>query len=134
MLALEDLKDMSEQDVKNHLAHQYSGEEKYDSATEDDIKKVADILAEYSILLAYESVGSWGCDSSSYFLLQHNTSGKLFEIHGGHCSCYGFEGQFDLEETSIEAIKARSDVFYCGGYDDNSTDNQREAKNFIASL
>lgn len=31
--------------------------------------------------------------------------GKLYEVNAGHCSCYGLEGQFELEETSIEAIE-----------------------------
>lgn len=31
-------------------------------------------------------------------------SGKIYEVHGYHCSCYGFEGQWDPEETTIEAL------------------------------
>jgi len=31
--------------------------------------------------------------------------GKFFEVYGSHCSCYGLEGQWHPEETSIEAIK-----------------------------
>ena len=41
------------------------------------------------------------------FLLKDKTSGKMFEVHGGHCSCFGFEGQLQLEETTIEALKFR---------------------------
>lgn len=28
--------------------------------------------------------------------------GKLYEVNGSHCSCYGLEGQWDIEETSLE--------------------------------
>jgi len=35
--------------------------------------------------------------------------GKLFEVHGGHCSCYGLEGQWEPEETTKEAILHRLD-------------------------
>lgn len=33
--------------------------------------------------------------------------GKLYEVHGSHCSCYGLEGQWEPEETSVEALKYR---------------------------
>lgn len=30
---------------------------------------------------------------------------KLYEVSAYHCSCYGLESQFDLEETSIEQLE-----------------------------
>lgn len=33
--------------------------------------------------------------------------GKLYEVNGGHCSCYGLEGQWEPEETTIEALEHR---------------------------
>ena len=33
--------------------------------------------------------------------------GKLYEVSGSHCSCYGLEGQWSPEETSWEAISIR---------------------------
>jgi hypothetical protein len=33
--------------------------------------------------------------------------GKLFEVNGSHCSCYGLEGQWEPEETTLEALMAR---------------------------
>lgn len=33
--------------------------------------------------------------------------GELFEVNGSHCSCYGLEGQWGPEETSLEAIEHR---------------------------
>jgi len=33
--------------------------------------------------------------------------GKLYEVNGEHCSCYGLEGQWEPEETTIEDIKYR---------------------------
>jgi hypothetical protein len=29
---------------------------------------------------------------------------KLYEVNGSHCSCYGLEGQWKPEETSLEAL------------------------------
>jgi len=33
--------------------------------------------------------------------------GQLFEVNGSHCSCYGLEGQWEPEETTVEAIRHR---------------------------
>ncbi len=33
--------------------------------------------------------------------------GQLFEVNGGHCSCYGLEGQWKPEETTIEELEYR---------------------------
>jgi hypothetical protein len=33
--------------------------------------------------------------------------GKLFEVNGSHCSCYGLEGQWDPEQVSLEELKHR---------------------------
>lgn len=37
-------------------------------------------------------------------------NGKLYEVNGSHCSCYGLEGQWTPEETSIAALMARPNV------------------------
>lgn len=34
-------------------------------------------------------------------------AGKLYEVHGSHCSCYGLEGQWSPEEVMIEELKRR---------------------------
>jgi len=33
--------------------------------------------------------------------------GKLYEVHGSHCSCYGLEGQWEPEETTLEVLLRR---------------------------
>jgi hypothetical protein len=33
--------------------------------------------------------------------------GQLFEVDGGHCSCYGLEGQWEPEATSWKALALR---------------------------
>ena len=136
-LFLEDLKGMSETQIKKHISEEYGGEESgfdYGEPNATDINIVAKQLEEYIILVAYESVGSWGCDSSSYFLLKHKTTGVYQEFSGSHCSCYGFEGQFDLQEAPIEYLKSDKFYFYCGGYDDNETENQNLVKEFVIVL
>jgi len=44
------------------------------------------------------------CYSGSAFVL-YRQDGKLYEVHGSHCSCYGLETQFDPELTSVEALE-----------------------------
>lgn len=52
------------------------------------------------ILLAW--YGGGGYDGSAFVLFERD--GKLYEVNGGHCSCYGLEGQWDPEETSATAL------------------------------
>lgn len=128
MLALADLKDLTEQEIKDHIASEY-GQAPYgekDSYVQKELEN-------FEILIAYESVGSWGCDSSSWFLLKQN-SGELFEFSGSHCSCYGFEGQYDIESTSVEYLKSDKFDLYTGGYDDESEENKKAIRDYISSL
>ena len=128
LLALEDLKGKSEIQIKNHLKMEYSGDEM-------SIESVAKLLDNLDVLIAYESVGSWGCDSSSFFLFK-DKEGKLYEMHGSHCSCYGFEDQFRLEETESKALwyrmnQSKRGVFSPGGYDYNEDKNIAKVNNYI---
>lgn len=43
---------------------------------------------------------------SAYVLFARD--GKLFEVHGGHCSCYGLEGQWEPEEADKASILHRA--------------------------
>ena len=144
MLAIEDLLGKTEAEVKQHIADQYA-KTPYDK---ESAKVVYDQLDKLDVLIAYESVGSWGCDSTSFFVFKDKETGKLYEMHGSHCSCYGFEGQFRLEETTIEALKSRvqearsrnqydedeNAIFSIGGYDGDAINNARIINNYINSL
>ena len=125
MLTLEDLKGMTEAEVLDKLINEY-GEGHGNSLTNKEV------------LVAYESVGCWGCDSSSFFLLKDKITGELYEIHGSHCSCFGFEGQLQLEPTTLEALKYRikegGGVFYTGGYDSDSNSNKNAVDEYINNL
>jgi len=128
MLALEDLKGKTEEQVKEHLENGYSGDKIH-------ISKVKDTIEGLDILVAYESVGSWGCDSTSFFLFK-DSKGKLYEMHGSHCSCYGFEDQFRLEKTERQALwyrmnESKRGVFSPGGYDYNEDKNIAKVHKYI---
>lgn len=119
-LYLEDLSGLSEEEVKKHIVSSYEVEQ-------SEIDK-------YEILVAYESVGSWGCDSSSWILLKEKSTGLLFETYGSHCSCYGFEEQFEPEETTVEYLQSDKFYFSCGGYDDNDEEIKRLVKEYLSKL
>ena len=71
-LTLADLEGMNTKELREHFMSEYS-------ATKKEVDR-------FSILIAYESVGDWGCDSSSWFLLKEKKTGKLYEVNGSHCS------------------------------------------------
>jgi len=128
MLALEDLKAMTELQIKQHLELKYSGEGV-------DVDEITKALQDLEILVAYESVGSWGCDSTSFFLFKDN-KGKLYEMHGSHCSCYGFEGQFRLEKSERQALwyrmyEGKGKLFSTGGYDYECDKNMAKVHKYI---
>ena len=70
-------------------------------ATEDEI-----LFAEY-YAEAYEG--------SAFVLFKRD--GKLYEVLGAHCSCYGLEDQWKPEETSWAALKMRPNNDYYGVHD-----------------
>ena len=106
MITLADLKGLTEEQVISHLVKNYSGER--DDYCEYSENMAAERLKDMQVLVAYESIGPGGCDSESFFLLRSKADGSLYEIHGSHCSCHGFEGQLDLEPTDIKSLKYRA--------------------------
>ena len=43
-----------------------------------------------------------GYEGSAFVLFSRD--GQLYEVHGGHCSCMGLEGQWEPEETTVDAL------------------------------
>jgi hypothetical protein len=75
------------------------------------------------ILLAWYGYGDY--DGSAFVLFERG--GKLYEVNGGHCSCYGLEDQWDPEETSALELMHRIDNGNLGqdGYYDECTFGDR---------
>ena len=76
----------------------------------------------YKILFATYGYGSY--DGDAWVLAEKD--GQLFEVRGGHCSCYGLEGQFDPEPVVLKELENRltkgsflKDDYY--GYDGADT-------------
>lgn len=55
------------------------------------------------ILFAFYSYEDY---TGKAFVLFEN-DGKLYEVHGSHCSCFGLEGQWEPEEVDLNALKVR---------------------------
>lgn len=62
-----------------------------------------DFPSEDEILFAWYDCA----DYSGSALVVYERDGKLYEVNGGHCSCYGLEGQWTPEETTAEALGMR---------------------------
>lgn len=62
-----------------------------------------DFPSDDQILLA--SYGGAAYEGDAYVVYERD--GKLYEVHGSHCSCYGLEGQWAPEETSWAALAMR---------------------------
>lgn len=60
-------------------------------------------LQDCKILFAWYGYGNY--DGSAFVLFDRG--GQLYEVNGDHCSCYGLEGQWDPEKTSVEELKHR---------------------------
>src|SRR5690348_13901860 len=41
-------------------------------------------------------------EGSAFVLFER--AGMLYQVNGGHCSCFGLEGQWEPEETSLAAL------------------------------
>lgn len=70
--------------------------EAVDRAILEDLKNAEHIFAAYN-QESYEGDA----------LVIWKKSGKIFENHGSHCSCFGLEGQWDPEKVTKKALKHR---------------------------
>lgn len=113
-LTLGDLKGLDRKALVEHIVKEYE-------CQPEDVKK-------FDILVAYESVGDYGCDSSSsWFLLRHRADKALYEVSAGYCSCYGFEGQWEPSLTTLAYLKSDHFRMSAGGYDDDEARENRAA-------
>lgn len=69
----------------------------------NDFQVSKEELENANILVATYSFAHYEGDAFVLF----EEDGLLYEVNGGHCSCYGLENQWQPEETSPEAIKIR---------------------------
>ncbi len=78
---------------------------------------------------------TYGCqdyEGSSWVLFERD--GKLFEVNGSHCSCYGLENQFEPEETTLDAIEYRLINGKMGNDDYSGNEFANELKQFLGII
>lgn len=98
-----------------------------------EFKSVDDIIYQYqapadalngaTIYLAWYGYGDY--EGSSLVVFEKD--GKLYEVNGSHCSCYGLDGQWEPEETSWAALATRQ----ISGYYDGSAEAQAELDSVV---
>lgn len=55
--------------------------------------------------ILFASYGGASYEGDAFVLYARD--GKLYEASGSHCSCFGLEGQWAPEETTVEALAMR---------------------------
>ena len=81
------------------------------------------------IRVLFASYGSDGFEGKAFVLFE--CEGKLFEVNGSHCSCFGLEGQFIPHETTIEALRHRLVNGTMGRDDYSGNEFANELKQFL---
>lgn len=59
-----------------------------------------EISDDIDIIVAYYSYENY----SGNALVIYKENGKIYEVTGGHCSCYGLEGQWEPEEITKDYL------------------------------
>lgn len=82
----------------------------------DEFESIKNIKNEFGIADINDDEIIFACYNHSGYegnaLIIFKRDNKLFEVNAGHCSCYGLEGQWEPEETTIEALKHRAEKGY----------------------
>jgi hypothetical protein len=73
----------------------------WDDNYQKSIEKLKQDFSNKEILFAWYSYEDYNGEAVVIF----KENGKLYEVRGSHCSCYGLEDQWQPEETFIEALK-----------------------------
>lgn len=76
-----------------------------------------------NINILFASYGQANYSGEAWVLFEQNN--LLFEVNGGHCSCYGLEGQWKPEEVCLEELENRL-INGTFGEDDWSDNNFKE--------
>lgn len=83
-----------------------------------DIK--VDVLKSINIIVATYTYENY--NGEAFVLFEED--GVLYEVNGGHCSCYGLEGQWQPEEVNLDELEQRFTLKegqrYCQGYEYSS--------------
>lgn len=79
--------------------------------------------------ILFASYGSENYSGDAFVLFAEK--GKLYEVNGSHCSCYGLEGQWSPEKTSLKALKHRLEKGTLGKDDWCGNEFAAELRHFL---
>ncbi len=101
----------------------------YENWTNEEIAKIfeEDISSFEGVIIIFAAFT--GDTYEGYAFVLFKRDGKLYEVNGSHCSCSGFEDQWDPEEALIAELRHRMDEGRLGEdhfYGDNFADELRE--------
>lgn len=97
-------------------------------SSQDEVYNDFDVKVDNANIL-FASYG-YECYSGDAFVLL-DMCGNLYEVNGGHCSCYGLEGQWEPEETSLEALRYRLTNGHMGVDSYSGNEYASELKQFL---
>ena len=73
----------------------------------EDVENNFEVKLGDDIHILYAEYDNSDYSGSAFVVFMQN--GKLFEVNGSHCSCYGLEGQWDPEATTWASLKYTMD-------------------------
>lgn len=89
--------------------HDWGSKDDMIESFRDSIAPVTDeeraSYAHVDVILA--SYGYANYNGDAFVLFRDTRDGKLYEVNGGHCSCYGLEGQWSPDPTDVESLRHR---------------------------
>lgn len=103
----------------------------YENWTNEEIAKIfdEDISSFEGVKIIFAAFTGDANEGKAFVLFESDS--KLYEVNGSHCSCFGFEYQWDPEKASIAELRHRMDEGMLGkdhadGYFENFDDDLRE--------
>jgi len=81
------------------------------------------------INILFASYGTGNYEGDAFVLYEQE--GKLYEVNGSHCSCYGLEGQWEGELTTLESLSYRLTEGTLGIDAYSSNDFNKELRDFL---
>lgn len=105
----------------------------YENWTNDEIAKTfdEDISSFEGVKILFAAFTGDNYEGYGFVLFERD--GKLYEVNGSHCSCFGLEDQWDPEEASIAELRHRMDEGDLGEsvYGDDSERFDDELREFL---
>ncbi|WP_405101644.1 hypothetical protein [Oceanobacillus sp. FSL H7-0719] len=95
-----------------------------------DKTEMNEAIEEYKdVNVLFASYGEGNYSGDAWVLFERE--GKLYEVNGGHCSCYGLEGQWDEEEVMLKELENRLVNGHFGENDWSGNEFKKELCEFL---